>query len=143
MLRASAKVNWVTSKVRNFAIIYLVSPGFIRRARNEKCMDYFIRIRALRSFKIVQMYAPIVVHFDSKVTPVFDEKRSLLFQRLFKNTLYNGNTPFLGTVLHREGICGILAEVTDCKTRETGTTGRVPALRFKDILFAWFAASSM
>lgn len=128
------KANWVTSKTK-FVMIYLVSPGFIRRARNEKCMNYFIRIRALRSFKIVQMYAPIVVHFGSKVTPVFDEKRSPLFQRLFKNALYNGITCFIRGVLHREGICGIL-EVTVCKTRETGTTGRVPALWFTEILFA-------
>lgn len=132
---ASLQINRVT-KIQNFTMIYLVSPGFIRRARNKKCMDYFIRIRALRSLKIVQMYAPIVVHFGSKETPVFDEKRSLLFQRLFKNTLYNEINRVLRTVFHRKGIRRILAEVTDCKTRETGTSGRVPALRFEDILFA-------
>lgn len=123
-------------------MIYLVSPGFIRRARNEKCMNYFIRIRAFRSLKIVQMYAPIVVHFGSKVTPVFNEKRRPLFQRLFKNTLYNGITRFIRTIFYRDGICDIMAEVTVCKTRETGTAGRVPVLRFKEILFAYFSATS-
>lgn len=109
--------------MRNFAVIYLVSPSFIRRARNEKCMDYFIRICALRSLKIVQMYAPIVVHFGSQVTPAFDEKRRPLFQRLLKSTLYNKITRFLRIVLQWEGVCGILAEVTVLKQEKQEPRG--------------------